>query len=75
MAHSVNMFFGSFLQLFKKRHLRTTMLLFAAWTFSVLVFHGLTIYIAEHTKTTENDTYNSETVSGNKIFFKLFTIT
>lgn len=66
MAYSVNMFCGSYLQLFKKRNLRTTLLLLAAWTLAIFVYHGMTIYIAEHSKTIEIDTYDRQTVSNYK---------
>lgn len=62
MAHSVNMFCGSFFQLFKKRFMRSTMLFLMAWTTATFVLHGLTVYIAEHTKAAETMRYNHETV-------------
>lgn len=62
MAHSINMFCGSFYQLFKKKYLRSTLLLLAAWTSAIFVYHGLTIYIAEYSKTIDVQKYNSETV-------------
>lgn len=56
MAHSVNMYWGSFVQLFERRHRRNTLLMLGAWTAALLAFHGLTVFVlryTEHVKTVE----------------------
>jgi VNT family MFS transporter (synaptic vesicle glycoprotein 2) len=63
MANSIGMFFGSFFQLFSKKNLRYTLLIIAAWMAVIFVCHGLTIYIAEYSKSTASADYYRNTVS------------
>lgn len=62
MAHSVNQFCGSYLQLFEKRYFRSTVLLLIAWTLCIFVYHGMTIYLAEYAKSREVNAYERQTV-------------
>lgn len=63
MATSVALFFGSFFQLFNVVNLKRTLLLFAAWMATIFIYHGLTIYIAEYSKSTESENYYRNTVN------------
>lgn len=64
MGNSVRRFGGSFGRLFHPRYKRSTVLMLAAWTAAIFVYHGLTVYIVEHSKTIERNAYDSSTVSG-----------
>lgn len=69
MATSVALFFESFFQLFNVVNLKRTLLLFIAWTATIFVYHGLTIYIAEYSKSTESENYYQNTITkDNKSF-------
>ncbi|XP_053696577.1 synaptic vesicle glycoprotein 2C-like [Sabethes cyaneus] len=70
MATSIALFFGSFAQLFNKLNLKQTLLLFAAWTTTIFVYHGLTIYIAEYSKSTESENYYRNTINKDSISYE-----
>ncbi|XP_055635000.1 synaptic vesicle glycoprotein 2A-like [Toxorhynchites rutilus septentrionalis] len=70
MATSITLFFGSFFQLFNKVNLRRTLLLFAAWTTTLLVYHGLTVYVAEYSKSLERENYSRNTINKDNVSYE-----
>ena len=63
MAQSVVVYCNTFTQLYSHKYRQTTLLLLAAWTAAIFVFHGLTIYISDYSKAIEQNHYNRLTVS------------
>lgn len=63
MAHSINMYWDSFAELFGRRHRRETLLMLVAWTAAVFVYHGLTVYIVQYSKRLETEAYNRRTTA------------
>lgn len=61
MAHSVNMFWGSFAQQFGERMRRETLLMLVAWTAAVFAYHGLTVFVVEYSKHLETVQYAART--------------
>lgn len=63
MAHSVNMYWGSFAQLFGRRHRRDTLLMLGAWTAALLAYHGMTVYVMRYSEHVETVGWNGRRVT------------
>ncbi|XP_055387047.1 synaptic vesicle glycoprotein 2A-like [Condylostylus longicornis] len=70
MIQGVRLFFSSFFQLFTKSYARRTILMLGAWASTVFVFHGLTIFIAEHSRTIELANFKQQTTTKVNLTFE-----